>query len=413
MASQAIHNVVVLHQPLKLEDGKLSCQDRALLQELVLGTLRYYLRINGIIESLLTASSPKNQGPLMSVLACGIYQILYTRIPSYAAVNETVNAAKELKLNSYLGLINAILHKVSDKDFNVQQLLQKETEIYSYPKWLIQKIKKNYPKDWQRILQAGNEPPALWIRIDLNRISMDDYIQLLDKADLKVAQTLSSGAIRLQQHYPVNLIPGLKDGLCYIQDLSAQNAVVYLDPQPGESILDACAAPGGKTTHILEYTYGQAVVTALDIKANRLKILKENLALRNIQIKVIEGSADDPKQWWDGNQFDKILLDAPCSGSGVIRRHPDIKFLRSPENIQQLVATQEQLLESLWPLVKKGGILMYTTCSIFKEENLTQINNFLYRHRSETSLLELPEQQHLPGDNNQDGFFYAKILKKG
>jgi 16S rRNA (cytosine967-C5)-methyltransferase len=411
-AAQIIHQVTHKHIPLKLEDSLLSPQDRALLQELVLGTLRYYIKLNAITAAL--SQNPKSvSGTLLeSLIACGLYQLLYTEIPAYAVVNETVNAARELKLGSCTGFINAVLHKVCSEDTDAEKFVLKEHEIFAYPKWLFKRIKKNYPKNYREVLSGGNEKPSMWLRVDLNRISLADYIEMLKKENIDICRTLEPSGICLSKTCPPSMLPGISQGLCYIQDASAQLAVTYMAPKENERILDACAAPGGKTIHIIESTKGNADVTAVDIHPQRLERLRENLKIRGINLTIIQGSAADPDKWWDGKPFDRILLDAPCSGTGVIRRHPDIKFVRKEKDISELIELQMNMLEALWKLLKHGGTLMYTTCSILKEENQIQINNFLYIHRDDAELEEIPESQHLPSDDGRDGFFYAKIRKK-
>lgn len=396
-----------------LEQYKLEAKDLNLLQELTYGTIRYFTRIEGIYKHFLTKPLPKKADLINFVLAIGIYQILYTRIPSYAAINETVNALKSLKQTSLSGLVNAILHKVDQEKEHLDQLLKKETEIYAHPHWLIQAIKKDYPQKYKEILQANNEQAPFWIRINLNKISLDEYKKLLCSQGISIKSDNGISGICLEHFYNVEELPFFKEGYCYIQDLAAQRASLLLDPKPKEYILDACAAPGGKTTHILEICNNDVEILALDLKTKRLEKLKENLARTKGQITILQGSADRPEDWWDQRQFDRILIDAPCSGTGVIRRHPDIKFARDENALNELVKTQHNILEALWPLLKVGGTLLYATCSILKRENSTQINDFIYRHRNE-AIIENKDHdliQALPGENDQDGFFYAKIKK--
>lgn len=411
-AAKIIHQVTKNHSQLKFGDETLSVQDRALLQELVLGTLRQYVRLRAIAAAL--SQDPKSvSGTLLeSLIACGLYQVLHTSIPHYAAVSETVNAARELKLGSCTGFINAVLHRALDKDFSPEKLIQKEHELYAYPKWLYKRIKKDYPGNYRDVLIAGNKKPAMWLRVDLTRTSLDNYVGLLKEAGIEIDSIIEPSCIRLAQTCPPSLLPGMAEGLCYIQDASAQLAVIYLDPQENEHILDACAAPGGKTIHIIEKTWGRSDVTALDVNPARLKRLSENVKVRGISLKVLQGSATCPEKWWDHRPYDRILLDAPCSGTGVIRRHPDIKFVRREKDISELAKTQKDMLEALWPLLRKGGVLMYTTCSLLREENQIQINDFLYRHRDDAEQEMLPESQHIPGTDGRDGFFYARIRKK-
>ncbi|MBQ8707588.1 MAG: 16S rRNA (cytosine(967)-C(5))-methyltransferase RsmB [Succinivibrionaceae bacterium] len=411
-AAKTVFRTVKQRAPLKAVEGELNQRDRALLQELVLGTLRWHIKLCAILGDI--ADNPKAlRGTLQETLiAIGLYQLFHTGVPAYAIVNETVDAAKELGLGRFAGLINAVLRRASESDFNSDDHVKKEHESFSYPKWLTARIKKDYPRKYRDILMAGNAKPSMWLRIDATRVSIGDYCAMLEKKGMVPDEIICKTGIRLHDTCPPSDLPGFETGLCYIQDASAMLASVYMAPQKGERILDACAAPGGKTIHMLELTEGKADITALDVKPQRLERLKENLKRRGLEITVKEGSASEPESWWDGKPFDRILLDAPCSGTGVIGRHPDIRFVRTEKEIDELAGQQEKMLEALWTLLKPGGILMYTTCSILRQENDIQINDFLYRHRGEATLEELPESQHLPQDGHRDGFFYAKILKQ-
>ena len=390
-----------------------SNNDINFIQELSFGTIRYFNKLEGIYKHFLSKPIPKNCDEVNFILAIGTYQLLYTRVPAYAAINETVNALKSLKLTNFSGLVNAVLHKIEHEKLNIDSILKKESEIYSHPHWLIQTVKKDYPKQYKEILTANNQQAPFWLRINTNKISLAEYTELLNKEGIEIKTTNNISGICLYKYCDVNKLPGFKDGFCYIQDLAAQRATLLLAPHENERILDACAAPGGKTTHIVELCNGNVDLVALDIKTSRLAKLKENLKRNNCNIDVKQGSADNPSEWWDGKQFDRILIDAPCSGTGVIRRHPDIKFIRTEQNIQDLIQTQRNILESLWPLLKVGGTMLYATCSILKRENSTQINDFLYKHKNEAVVSNKSTDiiQALPGTNDQDGFFYAKIKK--
>lgn len=405
---QAVIRKQISLSSLMSEMDKIS--DISLLQEITYGTVRYFNKIEAIARRYLNKPISRTNDIITFVLAIGIYQLLHTRIPPYAAINETVESLKILKQSNFCGLVNAVLHKVLLGKASADNFLKKETEIYSHPHWLIQAIKKDYPKKYKEILTENNRQAPFWIRVNTCKIQLNEYIRLLKEAGISIKTTNNISGICIDKYCDVNTLPFFKDGWCYIQDLAAQQASIMLDPHENERILDACAAPGGKTTHIVELCNGKVDLVALDIKTSRLEKLRENLERNHCNITVIHGSADDPGSWWDGNQFDRILIDAPCSGTGVIRRHPDIKFLRSENNIIELVKTQKQILESLWPLLKNGGTLLYSTCSILKRENSTQINDFLYRHRGDAVLSDMI--QALPGENEQDGFFYAKIKKR-
>ena len=411
-AARAVHRVVTSRTPLDLDRESVPGKDRALLQEIVMGTLRNYQGICAVIRGL-TASSKSRLDPLLeALLASGLYQLLYTGIPAYATVSETVNAARELHLGRASGLVNAVMRRAAAPDFRKEDMLKKEEEIYSCPPWLLRRLKTDHPERWQDILKASNSRPPMWIRVDLTRITRDEYTAKLDESGIAVADTAGDAGIKLAVTCPASRLPGIREGLCYVQDASAQAAAVYLDPQPGERILDACAAPGGKTTHILEITGGKALVDALDISSGRLLRLQENLKSRGLTIRVMEGDAADPAPWWDREPYDRILLDAPCSGTGVLRRHPDIKHIRTEKDIAKLAAGQQAMLEGLWTLLRPGGTLLYSTCSVLRQEDQDQIDAFLERHRDEACHLPLPESVHITGDGDRDGFFYAALARK-
>ncbi len=411
-ATKSIHNVIFLKSSLHEQSLDIHGSDRALWQELVYGTLRLHLRLKAYADTFIKKTPKGRNAIILTLIEVGLYQLLYTNIPPYAAINETVNAASELKCSDLKGLVNAVLRKALANKDKISDQIKKESEIYAHPQWLIKRLKKDYPKSYKNILEANNNKPPIWLRVNIAKITLKKFESMLKDSNINVAEVIPPSAIKLKDSTQIISIPGYEEGLFYVQDLSAQRAVLYLDPKPKERILDACAAPGGKTTHILELCKGDVDLTALDIKPQRLEKLKENLKRQNWQIKVATGSASEPNSWWDGKLFDKILIDAPCSGTGVIRRHPEIKHVRTEEEIHILAKQQSEMLESLWPLLKKGGCMMYTTCSVLKEENATVINNFVYKYKNEVIWEELPVKQQLTGENDQDGFFYARLVKK-
>lgn len=412
VAARSVYNVLHNKTPLKEQTGQLHSHDRALWQELAYGTLRQHLKLKSLVDHFVQRPPKKQQAIILTLIEIGLYQLLFTDIPQYAALNETVNAAADLKCPELKGLVNAVLRKVLTDQFKLSDVIKKESEIYAHPQWLIKRLKKDYPKSYKNLLEANNQKPPIWLRVNTAVISPDKFGALLQEKGISVTSRAEPSAILLNSTAAISSIPGYEEGLFYVQDLSAQRAAVYLNPQPGERILDACAAPGGKTTHILELCNGNVDLTALDINPLRLERLEENLKRQHWKITVAKGSAANPEEWWDGKLFDRILIDAPCSGTGVIRRHPEIKFIRTEDEIHQLAQDQNNMLEALWGLLKNGGTLLYTTCSVLKEENSTQIQNFVYRHRNEAVWDELPVKQQITGENNQDGFFYARLIKK-
>ena len=396
-------------------------RDRALLQELCFGSLRWLSRLEAIAGQLMSRPLTGKQRPLHFLLLVGLYQLLYTRIPAHAALSETVNACRPLKGDSFRGLLNGVLRNVQrNQEALLQQADQQESSRFAHPGWLLDKIKKAYPQAHTRVLEQNNERPPMWLRVNLARQSRAEYLQRLEEGGIAVRQLDEAGAgICLQQPCDVEQLPGFADGDCSVQDAAAQRAAWLLAPEAGEWILDACAAPGGKTAHLLELQPGLAGVVAVDADAQRLQRVHENLQRLTLQAQIIHGDASTPDQWWSGPAFDRILLDAPCSATGVIRRHPDIKWLRRPADIAELVALQAKILEALWCKLKPGGTLLYATCSILPEENSRQIQTFLASH-ADASLVPLhpddtpqnPGQQLLPGDGNIDGFYYAKLIKR-
>ena len=395
-------------------------RDRALLQEICFGTLRWLSRLEAIAGQLMSRPLTGKQRPLHFLLLVGLYQLLYTRIPAHAALSETVNACRPLKGDSFRGLLNGVLRNVQrNQEELLQQADRREASKFSHPGWLLEKLKNAYPDDYMRILEQNNQRPPMWLRVNLAHQSRAEYLQRLEASGIEVSQLDEAGAgICLQHPCDVEQLPGFSDGDCSVQDAAAQRAAWLLAPQAGDWILDGCAAPGGKTAHLLELQPELAGVIAVDADAQRLQRVHENLQRLQLRAEVIHGDASTPDQWWSGPAFDRILLDAPCSATGVIRRHPDIKWLRRPADIAELVALQAKILTALWCKLKPGGTLLYATCSVLPEENSQQIQAFLSSHADArlvplhpTDTPQTPGQQLLPGDGNMDGFYYAKLIK--
>ncbi len=387
-------------------------QDDALAKSLVFGTIRFYHQLNDIVTNLLDHSLDKDDLDIHCLMLLGAYQILYSNVAAHASVFETVNVAADLNKDWAKGLVNAILRQIDrDKDKLLTQT------HYSHPTWLVKKVKQNYPEDFEQIFNQNNLQAPMTIRIH-PKTSVVDYQQQLDDAGI-TSQTLGVAPQALVLDKPVSVydLPDFETGSCYVQDASAQLAAHLLDPQEGELILDACSAPGGKTTHLCELAPNSKII-ALDSDRSRLDRVEQNAQRFNIDsIQIIQGDAGQ-QDWHDGQLFDKILLDAPCSATGVIRRHPDIKLLRKPKDITTLVGLQSQILENLWALLKPGGTLLYATCSILKAENEFQIADFLHCHENAREIkIDLDwgaktvvGKQQLP-EHNFDGFYYAKIRK--
>ncbi|EJD6376794.1 MULTISPECIES: 16S rRNA (cytosine(967)-C(5))-methyltransferase RsmB [Providencia] len=388
-------------------------KDKALLQEICFGVLRYLPKLEWFISQLMEKPLTGKQRTLHYLIMVGIYQLLYTRIPPHAALAETVNGAVALKKPQLKGLINGVLRSFQRQQVQLEERITNNTSQYLHPSWLLKRLQTAYPDDWQSIIEANNQRPPMWLRVNSQHHTATQYLNLLEQSEI-TAHLHSShpNAIRLDEPTAVSRLPGFEDGWSTVQDVSAQGCAELLEPQNGENILDLCAAPGGKTTHILELA-PKANVIAVDIDELRLKRVKENLIRLKQHAVVIQGDGTQPETWAQGQQFDRILLDAPCSATGVIRRHPDIKWLRRDSDINELAQLQSQILEAIWPYLKPGGTLVYATCSIMPEENGKQIQSFLSKH-NDACLNDGTDAglQILPSTNGGDGFFYARLVKK-
>lgn len=417
VCAQVIFNVLEggqsLNTALTVEHDKIADKDRSLVQEICFGVMRVLPELNFYIHHLMAKVMTGKNRVLHYLLLVGIYQILYTRIPEHAAVGETVNAVNVLKKSSLKGLINGVLREFLRQQTSLQhtfsQSSKEQTSRTLHPSWLVNRLKQAYPDKWQAIIAANNQKPPMWLRVNQNHYCVADYQQQL--ADVKIeSQVYPSMPSALQVITPVNVnkLPYFEDGAVTVQDLSAQYSAYLLAPQNGEQILDMCAAPGGKTTHILEIA-PQAQVLAVDVDANRAKRIEQNLTRLKQHAEVKVGDGLTPEKWCKGRIFDRILLDAPCSATGVIRRHPDIKWLRRDADIAQLVELQYAILTQIWPYLKIGGTLVYATCSILPDENSAQITRFLNEYRD--AQLQGEIKQLLPSEHGGDGFFYAVLQK--
>ncbi len=387
-------------------------QNSSLTKSLVFGTIRFYHQLNDIVTDLLKHSLKKEDLDIHCLILLGAYQILHSNIAAHASIFETVDVANTIDKPWAKGLVNAILRQI-DRDKG--KLLSEKHA--SHPTWLVKKIKQYYPQDFEQIFKQNNTQAPMTIRVHPD-FQLDKYQQQLSECGITTQKIkIAPQALVLDQATSVFNLPEFESGACYVQDGSAQLSATLLDPQNHEYILDACSAPGGKTTHLCELA-PKASIVAIDSDEYRLERVQENLQRFNISsVKVIQGQAQQ-YDWWDGELFDKILLDAPCSATGVIRRHPDIKLLRKPKDIAALVTLQQQILENLWTMLKPGGTLLYATCSILKTENEQQITRFLESHEdAKETKIDLDWGiktsvgiQQLP-IHNFDGFYYAKLQK--
>ena len=406
--------------------NKVDERDRGLLQQLCYGTLRYYPRIDAYLSQLLTKPFKTKDKDIEAVLACSIYQLLETRIPSHAAVNEAVTACKSLKKVWAKGLVNAVLRRLLREKDQLDTTLEKSQVFETlHPKWLITLWRDTWPDHFEQIIRGNNAQPPMTLRVNHRKNNQAEYLDVLQAAGIEATPTKHGPeGITLKKPQDVVTLPGFSEGAVSVQDEAAQLSAHLLNPKAGERILDACCAPGGKTCHILELVDNNAEVVALDISSKRLERVEENLERLELQAALIGADATDTKSWWDEQPFDRILLDAPCSATGVIRRHPDVKLLRKPADIAKLAKLQLTLLNTLWPLLKEGGTLLYATCSILPEENDQVVLKFVDDVESASiEVLKLESQrlnmgldtpaghQLFPQVGGYDGFYYA-LLKK-
>jgi 16S rRNA (cytosine967-C5)-methyltransferase len=350
------------------------------------------------------------------LIMVGFYQLLHTRIPAHAALAETVEGAVAIKRPQLKGLINGVLRQFQRNQESLVEEFAATENRFLHPAWLVKRIKTAYPQQWKSILEANNQRPPMWLRVNRNHHSRDEWLALLDQAGMKgFPHERYPDAVRMETPAPVLALPGFEEGWVTVQDASAQGCMNYLTPKDGEAVLDLCAAPGGKTTHILEVA-PEANVLAVDVDEQRLSRVYENLKRLGMKANVKQGDGRYPSQWCGEQKFDRILLDAPCSATGVIRRHPDIKWLRRDRDIAELAQLQAEILDATWTHLKSGGTLVYATCSILPEENSEQISAFLKRTPGatlqETGNAEHPGVQNLPAAEEGDGFYYAKLIKQ-
>jgi 16S rRNA (cytosine967-C5)-methyltransferase len=398
---------------------KATPQQRGAAADLSYGTLRFYGEVNAYLTQLL--EKPLSNEHITALLLVAIYQLLHDKADDFTVVNQAVKAAGDAKPRWAKGLVNGVLRNfLRQKEALKVKLQTDEVAQYSYPQWWINKVKKQcsasqYPCGFQAILNTGNLHPPMTLRVNRRQISTEDYLQLLARQNIE-ATHLGADAVMLTKPLPVEQVPGFADGVVSVQDYGAQLAAHLLDLQPNMKVLDACAAPGGKTGHILELC--DVALTALDNDTSRLNRVESNLNRLNLSADLQLGDAANFKS---EELFDRILADVPCTASGIVRRHVDIKWLRRETDIVTFAQQQSAILQQLWQLLAKGGKLLYVTCSIFNEENQQQINNFLQKNGDATQLpilltndidknTDIFNGQLIP-NTQHDGFFYALLIK--
>ena len=399
---------------------KVSATDQALLKELCFGTLRWYPQLQTIVNQLLSKPIKDKEREIQALLACGIYQLMYMRVADHAAINETVSAVVKLKRLWAKGLVNAVLRNFQRQQEQLVSDLQSNGVFHSaHPQWLIDRLHQSWPEQAEQILTANNQQAPMTLRVNTSRCSRDNYLQQLRDANIEANATEhSSCGVILDSPRDVGDLPGFAEGLVSVQDESAQLAASLLNLEADQRVLDACCAPGGKTCHILELESNLSL-TAIDLEEQRLARCQENLQRLDLQANLVAADVGAIEQWWDKHSFDRILLDAPCSASGVIRRHPDIKLLRKDDDIDKLSEIQAFLLNKVWKTLRKGGILVYATCSVLPQENDKVVAQFLAAN-DDASLLEIEANwglateygvQIFPSANGGDGFYYARLQK--
>ncbi len=402
--------------------AQLNKQDRGLFQQLCLGSLRQYFELEALVSSLLSKPLKPKDSDIQALLLIGIYQLRHLRVPDHAAISETVDASKQLNKLWASKMINGVLRNYQRKQESLEEELSaNESFLHAHPSWLIGKLKKAWPNLWPKILDANKQQGPLTLRINARPISREEYTQQLRDAELdhQVCDHAIHG-LRLNSSIDITSLPGYEQGEFSVQDEAAQLSASLLDIQPNQHVLDACCAPGGKTCHIAESEPKLSSLTAVELESHRMKRVEENLERLGLSAKLIVSDVLDLEKWWNGQAFDRILLDAPCSATGVIRRHPDIKILRRPSDLTALSKLQANMLEKLWPLLKTGGKLLYATCSVLPEENSRQIATFVEHH---ADAIHLPidaswgEQQNFgrqlfPQTDGHDGFYYALLEKR-
>ncbi len=399
----------------------LASQERSFTRELCFGVLRWFPRLDAILGQLIKRPLRNKDLDIQVILLLGIYQLEYTRVPPYAAVAETVSLAGERKKTWGQPLINAVLRRFQrERGTLLHSLEQQPRFVFAHPEWMIQAFRSAWPRDWEWILEQNNHHAPMTLRVNSRRLSRDNYLEILYEQGLAAEPTTySPHGIRLTQATPVTNVPQFAQGMVSVQDEAAQLAAHLLGPRSGQRVLDACAAPGGKTAHILESTPGLREVVAIDHDPQRQASLTETLSRLGLTATVVTGDAASPIYWWDHKPFDRILIDAPCSATGVIRRHPDIKVLRQKDQFPVLYDRQDRLLRALWPLLARGGTLLYATCSTLPQENEGRIERLTTAFQdvqvvpieAEWGRRQEFGRQILPGENEMDGFYFA-LLKK-
>ena len=395
-------------------------RDRALAQELCYGVMRGYPRLQALDGLLLKKPLKAKDQDLQALILIGLYQLSEMRVAAHAAIHETAGAAGRLGKRWGVGLINGVLRNFQRQQAVLQEKVDRQpSSRYAMPDWLLQRIEQRWPDSWQERIAALSARPPMSLRINCRQVDRGDYLERLWEQQITAEPVPhTESGLTLQRPVDVLELPGFSDGAVSVQDGGAQLAAPLLELQPGQRVLDACAAPGGKTGHMLELA-DDLRLTAIDLDPQRLQRVAENLQRLGLQAELQAGDAAHPQGRWAERQYDRILLDVPCSATGVMRRHPDIKYLRSEADIDRLGRLQGQILDAIWPLLKPGGLLLYATCSLLPQENEQQLEAFLQRcgdAREQPIEAGWGEprcvgRQIAPGQHGMDGFYYARLQR--
>lgn len=396
-------------------------RDKGLARELSYGVMRWYHRLAFVAALLLNKPLKAKDSDILALIYTGLYQLMFLRVPDHAAIAATVETARKLNKPWATELINAVLRRYQRERTDIEtQVSKSDIARISHPAWLLAMVRQQWPDHADGIFDANNQYPPFHLRVNLLKQSRAACLQRLSQSGIDArASSMADTGIVLAKPREVDEIPGFQSGEITVQDFAAQLAAPLLDARKGHRVLDACAAPGGKTAHILEHTPGLQELVAVEIDAARTDVLRSTLARLNLEATVVNADVTEHGSWWDRVPFDRILIDAPCSATGIIRRHPDIKYLRKPDQIGQFTATQTRLLNTLWPLLKPGGRLVYVTCSLLQQEADEQIASFTNKY--DDTLLEPIKadwgiqsrfgRHTLPGHDETDGFYYSVIIK--
>lgn len=402
-------------------------RERALAMELVNGVLRWYWKLDYLLNQFLQKPLRNKEQEIKLLLLMALYELTELSTPDYAVVNEAVSASKALGKQWAKGMINAVLRAfIRDQQACLEKMASNQEAFYSHPYWLIALLRQDWPQYWQSILQANNQRPPLWLRVNAMHHSREAYQTLLQAQAIASSPHLfAPQALKLEQGIDVTSLPGFAQGQVSVQDAGAQLAANLFNVHKGQRVLDLCAAPGGKTCHVLELEPAISSMTAVELEEGRMNRVRENLQRLNLQAELIVADAGDASTWWDGKPFDRIMVDAPCSATGVIRRHPDIKTLRREEDISALAETQQRILQQAWQMLAPGGQLLYITCSVLRRENEARIaqllatqpdaveQNLIEPGASEWGIACKHGRQLLPGENDSDGFYFCRLSKLG